>query len=655
MTDFIFKITRLKPVFVLILFSLSLPGQVRLPRLVSDGMVLQRDADVKIWGWAAPGEELAIQFIDSTYFTQANVSGEWGINLKYLKPGGPYTMQIKASNEIVIADIMIGDVWVCSGQSNMELPVRRISWVYPAEIADCENTFIRQFQVPQSYDFNVQHEDLNSGSWKTVNRESILDFSAVAYFFAKELYEKYKIPIGLINSSLGGSPAAAWMSEDALKQFPDQYNEMQRFKDTSLINQIIQSDSLRIQTWYNQLNQKDAGYKDKNNVWFQPSLNMCDWKTIQVPSFWAGTELEETNGAVWYRRTFNIPATIAKKPAKLILGCIVDADSVFINGVFAGTTSYKYPPRRYNIPSGLLKEGENTIVIRVISNQGVGGFVPDKPYEIICGADTLNLTGTWQYRLGAVMEPLASRTSIRWKPGGLYNAMLAPLLNYRIKGVIWYQGESNAERPLEYRELFPALIQNWRNDWNQGEFPFIFVQLTNFMESNNQPTESNWALLRESQLKTLSLPGTGMAVTVDIGEWNDIHPLNKKDVGYRLSVAAQKVAYGDTGVVYSGPIYESMKNEGNKIILSFTNTGRGLIANGGDELRQFAIAGSDKQFVWAHAKVENDKVIVWSDKISNPVAARYAWADNPEGANLFNREGLPASPFRTDDWILKNE
>jgi sialate O-acetylesterase len=338
------------------------------------------------------------------------------------------------------------------------------------------------------------------------------------------------------------------------------------------------------------------------------------------------------------------------KKAKLILGRIVDADSVFINGVFVGTISYQYPPRRYEIPSNLLKEGENTIVVRIISNEGNGGFVLDKRYEIIAGNDTINLKGDWHYRLGAKMEPLASQTFIRWKPLGLYNAMLYPLLKYRMKGVIWYQGESNADRPLEYREILPAVIQDWRNNWNQGVFPFLYVQLPNFMKAKNQPSESNWALLREAQLQTLSLPNTAMAVTIDIGEWNDIHPLNKKDVGKRLALAAEKVAYRDEHVVSSGPLYQSMKIDGNKILLTFTNTGGGLVAQGNGELKHFAIAGADAKFVWAKARIENSTVIVWNDTISNPIAVRYAWADNPEGANLYNKEGLPASPFRTNQF-----
>ncbi|MBI5473805.1 MAG: beta galactosidase jelly roll domain-containing protein [Ignavibacteriae bacterium] len=635
---------------ILLLISVSSLAQVRLPRLVSDGMVLQRNADVKIWGWASHGEKVSVRFVDSTYSTITDSSGSWSVTLAQLQPGGPHDMQIRASDSVTIHDILIGDVWVCSGQSNMELPMKRVRPLYENEIAAANNSQIRQFAVPQQYDFNKPHDDLTAGSWKSVTPENVLDFSAVAYFFAKEVYERHKIPIGLIHSSLGGSPAQSWMSEEALKAFPTYYEEAQRFKDSTLIQQIETSDRTRINAWYTLLRQKDKGYSNPRQEWLATKVKTSGWSTMNVPGYWYETKIGDVNGVVWFRKTITLPASAAGKQAKLILGRIVDADSVFVNGVFIGTTSYQYPPRRYEIPPKVLKRGQNTIVVRVINSSGHGGFVPDKPYELIVDDVKIDLKGKWQCRLGATMTPLASQTFIRWKPLGLYNAMLAPLFNYRIKGVIWYQGESNTRRPVEYRELFPAMIRNWRSDWKQGEFPFLFVQLTNFMESKSQPSESEWALLRESQLRTLSLPNTAMAVTIDIGEWNDIHPLNKKDVGKRLALAAEKVAYGNGAIVSSGPLYQSMRTDSNKIVVKFSEIGSGLTTKDGAELKQFAIAGADKKFVWAHARIEGDEVIVWNESVATPVAVRYAWADNPEGANLCNKEGLPASPFRTDEW-----
>ena len=643
--------------FVIILLLFISPivfGQVRLPKLISDGMVLQRNAPVKIWGWAGKNEKIVVRFIGSTYNTTADDSGNWSILLSDLKAGGPYTMQIYGNNYIIIYNIMVGDVWVAGGQSNMEHNMGSFDWYYKKEIANSRNDNIRQFLVPETFDFNGPQKDFKSGSWKCANPKNVLKFSAVAYFFAKYIYDKYKVPIGLINSSLGGSPAESWLSAGALKEFPKYYAEAQKYKNNELIKQIRESDSKRINAWYAQSWEKDKGYKNPDEVWYDPSLNTSGWSTMKIPGYWAdNTNLGPVNGVIWFRKKVDIPASMIDKPGKLILGRIVDADSCFINGKFIGTTSYLYPRRKYYIPPGVLKEGENTVVVRVISNIGVGGFVPDKPYEITAGKESVSLKGEWKYRVGDKMQPLQSQTFIRWMPEGLYNAMTAPLLNYRIKGVIWYQGESNANNPaqsIEYKKLFPAVIRNWREKWNEGNFPFLFVQLPNFMKPDSLPSESNWALLREAQLDALSLPNTGMAVTIDIGEWNDIHPVDKKDVGKRLALAAEKVAYGDNNVVYSGPIYKSMKIEGSRIVLSFSHTGKGLIAKGGGPLKYFAIAGADKHFVWAEAEIKGNKVIVWNSKITKPVAVRYAWADDPQGANLYNKEGLPASPFRTDNF-----
>ena len=638
-------------VLILFCFSSLILSEVKLPKLISDGMVLQRDTKVNIWGWAGAGEEIKIDFLGLTYSTSANEQGDWKIVLENLETGGPYTMNISASNSITINNILIGDVWLCSGQSNMELTMERASPIYEEEIANSENPFIRQFEVPDRYNFIQPQKDLESGEWKEANPENLMKFSAAAYFFAKEIYDKYKIPIGLINASLGGSPAQAWMSEDALINFPEYYNEAQRFKDSSLIVQIEKLDQERISKWYSTLNQKDEGLNDPQGNWYSSVLNTSDWSSVRVPAFWSDTQIGPVIGSVWFRKYFNVSASLAGEPALLILGRIKDADSVFINGEFVGNTTYEWPPRRYKIPEGLLHEGENIITVRVICSSGRGGFIPDKDYKIEFDQNSINLEGEWKYHLGAKMDILARQTFIRWQPLGLFNGMIAPLLNYKIKGVIWYQGEAgeNVSRPAEYSILFPSLIDDWRKKWYEGNFPFIFVQLANFMDPKDEPSESGWALIREAQLQTLSVPNTGMAVAIDIGDWNDIHPLNKKDVGYRLFLNAEYLTYGDTSVVYSGPIYNSMQVDGNKIILSFTNVGDGLIAKGG-KLKYFSICGEDGKFVWAHAKIEDNKVVVWNDSIANPVAVRYAWADDPEGANLYNAEGLPASPFRTDEF-----
>ncbi|MGK2862438.1 MAG: sialate O-acetylesterase, partial [Chitinophagaceae bacterium] len=313
-------------------------------------------------------------------------------------------------------------------------------------------------------------------------------------------------------------------------------------------------------------------------------------------------------------------------------------------------TTYQYPQRRYSVPANLLKAGKNVFVVRVINNNGKGGFVPDKPYYLFSGQDTIDLKGYWQYKVGDVFIPRPpgpSGINAQNQPTALFNAMLAPVTGYTIKGILWYQGESNAGRPEEYARLQPAQIADWRKQWNNPNAPFIYAQLPGFMDVDYLPSESNWAKMRESQMKALAVPNTAMTVNIDLGEWNDIHPDNKKDVGERMAQAALKIAYWED-VVHSGPIYHSSKIEGNKIILSFSNAGSGLISNDGEALSQFAIAGADKKFVWASAKIEGDKVVVWNDDVKDPLFVRYAWADNPDNPNLYNKEGLPASPFRTD-------
>ena len=512
-------------------------------------MVLQRNADVKIWGWAAPGEKVQVHFLDTVFHTTADESGKWNIILSDLQAGGPFDMKIIASNTITIKDILVGDVWVCSGQSQMDIDMNRVSPLYEEDIKNAGNPYIRYFEVPIVYEFNSPLTDLGHGSWEHITQDSILKVSAIAYFFGNELYNKYKIPIGLIRSSHGGSTAQAWMSEDAIKDFPEYFKELQKYKDTTFLSDVKRTNKEITKTWYTKLGELDKGNKDPDMPWYNPRLDISDWQVMNVPGYWADSWLGQVNGVIWFRKDIVLPDNMAGKPARLNLGRIIDADSAFVNGEYVGSISYQYPPRRYDIPPNLLKAGKNTIVLRVISIEGKGGFVPDKPYELVFEDEKIDLKGDWHYKVGAEMKPMQPMTSLRRIPSGLYNGMIAPIKNYSIKGVIWYQGESNTDKPLEYADLFPALISNWRNKWQQGDFPFIYAQLHNYTESYDQPTESKLALTREAQLHALSLPNTAMAVTVDLGEWNDIHPLDKKDVAKRFVLAAQKIVYNEPGVV----------------------------------------------------------------------------------------------------------
>ncbi|SDL13461.1 sialate O-acetylesterase [Catalinimonas alkaloidigena] len=634
-----------------LLGSTTLYGQVRLPRLISDSMVVQRDKPVQLWGWAAPGEQVSIRFQGKRYKAKTGTDGKWQVRTRPLKAGGPYTMDISATNQITLRNVLVGDVWLCAGQSNMVHYMELHQERYAEAVAQANDLEIRQFLVPTATDLTGPAEELPGGSWKAATRENIGRFSVVAYFFAKKLYEAEGVPIGLINTSVGGTPIEAWTSEEGLQAFPDLVETIERNKDTAAVNRINR-EAQAVRAEQAKRTPEDQGLA-ATPPWYAADYEPRNWYPIDVPGFWQNVGLKNLSGVVWYRREITVPASMVGKPARLALGRIVDADVAYVNGVEVGSTSYQYPQRRYTVPAGVLKPGKNELVVRVVSYGWSGGFVPDKPYELSVGDQVIELQGHWQYKIGAVYPRNNAAPpggiSAQNQPTALFNGMVAPLLPVTLKGGIWYQGESNAGRPEEYEQLQPAQIADWRNQTGQPDLPFLFVQLPNFMDVDYQPSESSWARLREAQLKSLHVPHTGMAVAIDLGEWNDIHPDNKKPVGDRLALAALNVAYGRQDVVYSGPLYRSSEIKGDRMVLQFDQVGSGLVSHDGEDLKWFAIAGEDKKFVWAHAKIEGNTVVVWSDQVPNPRYVRYAWADNPRGANLYNQEGLPASPFRTDE------
>ena len=627
-------------------------AQVHLPQLVCDGMVLQRDTKIKITGSASPAENIKIKFNNHSYKITAGKDGQWAVTLPAMKAGGPYTMDITASNHIILRDVLVGDVWFCSGQSNMVLPMERVKEKYPGDIARADYPQVRNFFVATVSDVGRVHDDLPPGKWVGANPNGVLGFGAVTYFFAKQLYDKYHVPIGIINSSVGGTPIQAWISQEGIKGISGYADRLAVLKDTTEMNNILRRDAERKKLDNRPVKLTDKGLADRIK-WYDTTYVAQGWHNFWLPGYWDDQGVRNLNGAVWFRKEVDVPASMAGKPAKLFMGRIVDADETYLNGVKVGNITYQYPPRRYQLPANLLKPGKNIIVVRVTNTSGTGGFVPGKRYCITDGIQEIDLRGDWQYKVGEVFPPKSEKDyysffSAQNEPTGLYNTMVAPAISYPIKGILWYQGETNTNKPAEYDQLLPALIADWRNKWHEGNIPFIYAQLPGFMEVDYSPEESKWARLREAQLQALSVPNTAMAVAIDAGEWNDIHPLDKKDVGDRLALAAEKIAYGDSTIVSSGPIYQSAKIEGNKIVLTFNNIGSGLMARGGGGLQQFAIADLRGKYVWANAIIKDNKVIVWSDEVNRPLYVRYAWADNPEGANLYNKEGLPASPFTTD-------
>lgn len=626
------------------LLTTSVLSQVSLPNVWRDSMILQRDLSQKIWGSASKNEKIKLTFNKITYKIKTDTSGSWQFNLPVMPAGGPYDITIEGKNKIVLSQILFGDVYLCIGQSNMVHQMDLHNITYAKDIENANEPEIRHLFVPTMTELKGKRNDLPQPAiWKSANPKDVGRFSAVAYFFAKSIYAKYKVPIGLINASVGGTPIEAWTSENGLKPFIDIANTIIKNKDTAYIHSITRP----INNSNSGLTSGDMGLKEK---WYSKESTSTHWRSINIPGYWEDQGLRDLNGVVWYRKKIVISESAINKPIKIHLGRIVDADELYINGLRVANTTYQYPQRRYALQKGILHEGENLFVIRISNTNGKGGFVPDKPYFIEAGDEIIDLKGTWEYKVGEVYRPNRNAGpgfSAQNQPASLYNAMIAPFENFNIKGVLWYQGESNTARPEEYESLQIAQINDLRSNFKNNELPFLFVQLPGFMDYSYLPAESNWARMRESQLNASKTSNSAMAVAIDLGEWNDIHPDNKKDVGERLALAAKNLIYNEK-TEYSGPIFTKQKIDGNKIILEFDHIGTGLTTKDGESLSDFAIAGEDKKFVWASASIEDDHIVVSSTEIIHPKYVRYAWADNPINPNLCNKEGLLASPFRTD-------
>ncbi len=629
-----------KLLYLVIFFPMTLFSQIKLPKLVSDGMILQRDQELKIWGWSSPFELIEIRMGKIMFTTKADEHGNWLVNLPKQKAGGPFVMNFKGKNELSIKDIYFGDVFLCAGQSNMQLWMGRLKYTYPKEIQSANFPLIRQFKVPNEYAFKVPKFDFSEGLWQSVNANTIQDFSGVGYFFAKELFQKHHIPIGIINSSLGGSPIESWMSESALKDFPEAYAELQKFKNDDLIKQIEQHNALQNKTWYQYTARFDAG---NNKLVTNASYRDDSWQKIMLPGKISSSQ---PYGVYWLRKKIQVPSNMLGKDALLELGRVADADSVFVNGEFIGATSYQYPPRRYPIKNKILKEGENIISVRLTSSGTPPEFILDKRYELTNTQDTVSLAGEWRFTQTVVANAIPAQTTVRWKPAGLYNAMIAPLKNLKLKGVLWYQGESNTQNASQYGNLLQKMLIDWRTTFNNNDLPFIVAQLPNYLEKQQDPNqESIWAELRKQQLSILTKSFTGITNNIDLGDWNDIHPENKLDVAKRLSKVAYDVVYHEPVADATGPICTKAEDKGKYILLTFSNVKNGLQIIDNRTVNNFAIAGNDKKFVWANADIVGNQIRVWKSLQKEVKFLRYAWADNPMPVNVYNKAGLPMFPF----------
>jgi sialate O-acetylesterase len=634
--------------------TLAASSQPFLHPLFCDNMVLQRGASDPVWGWAAPGQTVTVSIDGKTAKAVAGPDGKWMARVGPFAAGGPYTLTVSGPQTVTLNNVMVGDIWICSGQSNMQFGIGNADNA-AAETANANYPNIRLFMVS-----NVASPTPNTtvpvngaeGHWQPCSPQTIAmggwnGFTAVGYFFGRDLQQDIHVPIGLIETTWGGTIAEAWTSAEALDTMPDFQPAVANLQKQTEGSAETYQDKLK--AWYANHDPGSVGA-----TWGDPALDVSSWKTMSLPQLFqdAGDpSVANVNGVIWFRRTFDLPAGDAGKDAVLHL-MVDDNDTTWVNGVLVGATDGYNVQRAYNIAAGLLKPTGNTIAVRVLDTGGKGGIWGDGTglrLDVTSGA-TLSLAGPWSYKLGTTLPTDNSLPTPSSNPNVvtvLYNGMIAPLIPFGIKGVLWYQGESNVGRGKQYQTLLPTMIQDWRSRFGSGQFPFLIVQLANLGQTPTVPGESGWAELREAQLLTSErLPKTGLALAVDIGNPTDIHPKNKQEVGRRLALNAEAIAYGQK-VEYSGPIYRSMTVEGAAIRLHFTHVTGGLVCKNADKLTGFEIAGADGKFVWADAKIDGNSLVVSSSTVPAPTAVRYAWADNPS-VTLYNGDGLPASPFQTD-------
>lgn len=636
----------------------AVSGELKLASLFTDNMVLQQGRKIPVWGTAQDGIKILVELNGKKAESEAE-NGKWMVKLPSMKQGGPYTLKVASGNQTVeLKNVLIGEVWIASGQSNMEFGLSG-AVNGGVEVAAAKYPDIRFFTVERTT--SPKPLDSVRGSWVECDPKNAPAFSAVAYFFGRRLATEDGLNIGIIHTSWGGTPAEAWTDEETIKsdpEFASLLGPLESFKNSSnLGKQEIEKKMAEWEKFW------DGVYSKNDELaqgWADPGTDFSGWTKTEVPK--EGSILSGIDGVVWYRRDVEIPEAWAGKDLVLKLGPIDDYDISYLNGrevgrIYKDTPNWYMTQREYTVPAALVRPGKNTVAVRVVDNWLGGGFGGDPgamQIQIKDGSaeQTVALAGSWVYRTAFQFDP--KKDPVRPEQGGesqvstmLYNGMISPLIPFGIRGSIWYQGESNASRFIQYRKLFPAMIECWRRAWGEGAFPFYFVQLANYMQRLDVPAESEWAGLREAQSMTLKLKNTGMAVIIDIGDAGNIHPTNKQDVGKRLALWAEAKVYGKKDIEYSGPLYRKMKIDGGRAIVSFDHAKGGLVARGGGKVEGFAIAGADGKFVWANAKIDGDKVIVSSPLVSEPKAVRYGWADNP-AVNLTNRADLPASPFRTE-------
>jgi len=648
-----------------------------LPPFVStvfgDNMVLQRNKPDAIWGWSDPGDQVKVEIAGHTATAVAGADRRWQAKIDPPAAGGPYTMTIAGKQTVTLKNVMVGDVWLCSGQSNMQFGLHQAkTGAEDAKTADLPQ--IRFFTVGQRSPYHPA--DTVSGSWNVVTPDTAGRVAAVAFYFARRVQQQTHIPIGLFISAVGGTPAESWMSIAAVQQIHDFDPLVTEYNHIVATNKGPEYGNF-VQHWYDEY---DIGMKEH---WAAPDYDDSSWKQVTIPGGFAELGVPDTPALVYFRKIFDVSevdAAPAPAPAatagprgaggpgfgpgfgrdSVQLGIIEKMDTVYINGQEIGGSAWVENPRRYSIRPGLLHAGKNVITIRVLKSIPKGGF-ESKPEDLkmTIGDKTIPLAGEWKAKLavdGRPPQPMPLRYQ-NWPemPAVLYTGMIQPIAPFTIAGAIWYQGEENSPRGYQYRKVLAAMIGDWRNTFQQGNFPFIVVQLPAFMPHSNTPTDDDWSNLRESQaVVAQTVPNTCLAITIDTGDPNSIHPTDKEPAGDRIARCALAKYYGEKKVVFQGPTLAKVDRRKGEIRLKFDHADAGLVMKGGDKLGEFSIAGDDQKFVWANARIEGDTVIVSSHDVPNPKEVRYAWQSNPQ-ATLFNGAGLPAGPFRTDHWKLETE
>lgn len=627
-------------------FSVLASAQVELPLLFSNDMVLQRDKPIPVWGWASANENIEVVFHNQTQKTKADHQGRWKLVLKPESAGGPYTLVVNGKNKIEISNVLVGEVWLCSGQSNMEFTVRQAK-NFDEEVKDSNYPMIRQFYVENDMASKPKLR-LKGGKWTVCNDENVAEFTAVGYYFAKEVYSKLKVPIGLVHASWGGTCVETWTSTEALESNKEFKAVIDKLPETD-IHEIAKIQKQKRTAAIEKIQGHPVSSKHEAE-YIKAEFNDKNWPEMQAPMLWEKQQLGNIDGTVWMRKTIQLSKADLDKNAVLHLAKVDDVDVTYVNGIEVGSTDHYEAERHYPLPSNLLKEGSNVMAVKIVDYTG-GGGIWGAPSELKLTTENrvVALSGAWKFQV----VDLKSDVSPNDFPSLLYNAMINPLIPFAMQGVLWYQGEANVGRAVQYKEAFPLMIKDWRKQWEQGDFPFYYVQLSSFDEfGGNSVQGSRWAELREAQTETLKLKNTGMCVTIDIGNTKDIHPKNKQDVGKRLAAIALNKTYGGNQI-FSGPTFKNLEIKNRKAILNFENLGSGLVVLPNHmEIQGFEVAGTDQKFYPATAQIIKDTVVVQSDKVEVPVTVRYGWVDDAGACNLYNREGLPAMPFRTDSWQL---